>query len=125
GERPDCVARRQFAADDHAGVQNLALVADLDVDQPGPRMDFAIAADPRIALDDHLRVDHSVAPDLDRIVDVGRIRVNYGYAVGHQTVDSLVAKPFPHRRQLGARVDAVQFARVLVEYGRDSEAGFE
>src|SRR4030095_8515986 len=100
-ERPDGVARRQLAADDDAGVQNLAIVADLDVDQPRPGMDFAIAADPRIAFDYPLRCNPCVTPALDRIVNVGRIRINDGYAVGHQTVNSPAAQPLPHRRQFG------------------------
>src|SRR5262245_8351394 len=95
-ERADRIARRQLAVDYHAGVEDSAFVADLDVGQMRPRIDLAISSNARIALEDNLWMDDRIAPDLDGVVDVGRIGIDDRHSIGHQAIESLVSHAFPH-----------------------------
>src|SRR5499433_2713912 len=76
------------------------------------RLHRALRADVRGTLQDDAGVEHGVAPDLHRVVDVGGVGIQHGDALRHVALERPAPECLCHLRELAAVVDAETFVWV-------------
>src|SRR5215210_4953822 len=83
----------------------------------GAGSDHAVRTDPRLPTQHTSRQDHSVAPDLDRSLDVRGSRVPHRHPVPHVGVEDAAPEDRFGPRELGAVVDEVRLLGILEPVG--------
>ena len=84
------------------------------------RLDHAALADRRRSFDRDERIDDRVVADRDRRIDHDRRRIAERHALGHQLRDDAALDLAFDRRQIGARIDAERFDRIVGDHGADA-----
>lgn len=110
---------------EHATGKNEHAVADLRVGDHAVGTDTAIAADAGLAKDLHEGFDGGVGSNFNITVNHASLRIENGYALGHQSLAFCLAQAQVNFHQFGPSVPAQDFVGVACSHGNHSLLGLD
>ena len=105
------------------GKLQMVVIAHVDIGHADVRPDLAVFANDRLPFEDRSRIEHRIAADDDRRIDIGVGRIDDRDSSGHQFYQFALAQYLFGFSQLQARVDAQCFLICGDSIGADHLTG--